>query len=212
MRAYKETYLHNASSKFGNMMDYAVNDCDLEGDTYLHMFIASGLARQFENGNPNIIAGKSGIDLATEAIRLVTGKPPTAKPAEIDYRTAEFWGGWALAHYQWFTARSFSGILRYIPFRHILDMYPTLHEADITKFYATADRIITIECPQTNLKRIRESCGFSQSRLATEADVSLRSVQMYEQRKKDINKSQAITVAKIARALGCGIEDLLEFC
>ena len=36
------------------------------------------------------------------------------------------------------------------------------------------------------------------------------SIQMYEQRNKDVNKAQAITLAKIARVLGCDIEDLLE--
>lgn len=42
------------------------------------------------------------------------------------------------------------------------------------------------------------------------ANVSPRSIQMYEQRNKDINKAQAITLAKISRVLGCAVEDLLE--
>ena len=50
----------------------------------------------------------------------------------------------------------------------------------------------------------------SQAELAREAKVSLRSIQMYEQRNKDINKAQAITLARIARTLGCDVEDLLE--
>jgi len=33
---------------------------------------------------------------------------------------------------------------------------------------------------------------------------------MYEQRNKDINKAQAITVLKLARTLGCEVEDLIE--
>jgi len=210
MRAYKETYLHNAANKFGNMMDYAMNDCLLDGDKFLHMFIASGLAQQFEQGNPKIIAGMSGIDLAVSAILAVTGKSPAIIPAEIDYRTAEYWGGWALAHYQWRTMRGFGSILRYLPFSDIMYMYPALHEADITKFYAAADEIYSIKCPQTNLKRIRESAGLSQSELADEAGVSLRSIQMYEQRNKYINRAQAITLVKIARALSTDVDDLLE--
>ena len=73
-----------------------------------------------------------------------------------------------------------------------------------------AENIRSREFPQTNLKRIREAAGLSQSYLAVEAGVSLRSVQMYEQRNKDINKAQALTLAKIARVLGCDVEDLLE--
>ena len=210
MRAYAETYLFNAAEKFGNMMDYAINDCDLDGDHYIHMFISSGLAWQFEHGSPKVIAGMSGIELAIETIRLVNGKPPAAKPAEIDYRTAEYWGGWVLARYQWYSCRSFSSILRFMTFSNILDMYPTLHEADITKVYAVADEIYDRGRHETNLKRIRETSGLSQAKLAVKADVSLRSIQMYEQRNKDINKARAITLAKISRVLGCCVEDLVE--
>jgi len=59
-------------------------------------------------------------------------------------------------------------------------------------------------------KRLRDAADLSQSQLAGESGVSLRSIQMYEQRNKDINKAQALTLAKIARVLGCAVEDLLE--
>ena len=210
MRAYKEIYLNRAAKSLGGMLDYAVNDCNLDGGLVLHMFITSGLAEQFERGNPKIVAGMSGVELAVRAIEAATGEKPTAKPLERDYRTKEYWTGWVLAHYQWYTTMSFSSILRFLPFDDIVRMYPTLHEADITKFYAVSDEIRTREFPQTNLKRIRELAGLSQSQLAEQSDVSLRSIQMYEQRNKDVNKAQAITLSKVARVLGCDVEDLLE--
>ena len=40
--------------------------------------------------------------------------------------------------------------------------------------------------------------------------VSLRSIQMYEQKVNDIDKAQARTVYKLSRVLGCTVEDLLE--
>ena len=46
--------------------------------------------------------------------------------------------------------------------------------------------------------------------LAKKADVSLRSVQMYEQRNKDINKASVETVYRLAKSLGCTVEDLIE--
>jgi len=210
MRAYKETYLNHASKNLGNMFDYGINDCKINGNLFIHMFITSGLAEKFGRGNPKVIAGMSGVELAIFAIESATGTKPAAKPAELYYRTEEYWAGWALAHYQWYTAMSFSSILRFIPFDDILRMYPTLHEADITKFYATAEEIRKREFPQTNLKRIRDIAGLSQAQLAGEAGVSLRSIQMYEQRNKNINRAQAITLAKIARVIGCDVEDLLE--
>ena len=210
MRAYKETYLNHAAKALGSSLDYAVNDCELDGGLFLHMFITSGLAGQFECGDSKVIAGMSGVELAVQAIESATGEKPTATPFERQWRTEEYWAGWALAHYQWYSAMSFAAILRFLPFDDMIRMYLTLHEADITKFYSIADEIRSREFPQTNLKRIREAMGLSQSQLSEQAEVSLRSVQMYEQRNKDVNKAQAITLAKIARVLSCDVEDLLE--
>lgn len=48
------------------------------------------------------------------------------------------------------------------------------------------------------------------SKLANLAETDLSSIQKYEQRRNNINKAQAETLYKIARVLGCNIEDLLE--
>ena len=63
---------------------------------------------------------------------------------------------------------------------------------------------------ETNFKRIRLIYGCSQRELAEMSGVSLRSIQMYEQRNKDINKAQAESLYCLAKALGCTMEDLLE--
>jgi len=210
MRAYKETYLGNAAKILGSMLDYATNDCEIAGSLFLHMFITSGLAEQFGRGNPKVVAGKSGVELAMETIESTTGSKPTAPQAERDYRTEEYWVGWVLAQYQWYTAMSFSFILRFLPFDDLIRLYPALHEADITKFFSTADEIRARAFPHTNLKRFRKAAGLSQSQLAGQAGVSLRSIQMYEQRNKDINKAQAMTLSNIARVLFCDVADLLE--
>lgn len=48
------------------------------------------------------------------------------------------------------------------------------------------------------------------SKLANLAETDLSSIQKYEQRRNNINKAQAETLYKIARVLGCNVEDLLE--
>ncbi|MDE7438967.1 MAG: helix-turn-helix domain-containing protein [Clostridia bacterium] len=63
---------------------------------------------------------------------------------------------------------------------------------------------------ETKLKRIRTTKGYSQKQLAELSGVSLRSIQMYEQRNKDINKAQSDSLFRLAKALGCTMEDLLE--
>lgn len=64
--------------------------------------------------------------------------------------------------------------------------------------------------PETNLKRIRTAKGYSQKQLAELSNVSLRSIQMYEQRQKDINKAKSDSLFRLAKTLDCTMEDLLE--
>ena len=89
-------------------------------------------------------------------------------------------------------------------------MYYTLHEADITKFVEIADQLMKDHFTETNLKCIRTAYGLTQAELAKRSGVSLRSIQMYEQRNKDINKASVLTVHSLAKVLGCAIEDLIE--
>lgn len=62
----------------------------------------------------------------------------------------------------------------------------------------------------TNLKKIREASDLSQSKLAEASGVNVRMIQHYEQGVKDINAAAALTVYKLAQALECTVEDLLE--
>ena len=89
-------------------------------------------------------------------------------------------------------------------------MYGVYHEAPEERFAATADEIMHEELSETRLKRIRTAYGCSQSRLAEMSGVGIRSIQMYEQRNKDINRAEAGSVLRLARALGCEMEDIME--
>ena len=62
----------------------------------------------------------------------------------------------------------------------------------------------------TNLKKKRQEAHYTQHDLAARACVSVRTLQYYEQGVLDINKAAAGTVYRIAEALGCHVEDLLE--
>ncbi|MCM1494747.1 MAG: helix-turn-helix domain-containing protein [Bacteroides sp.] len=60
------------------------------------------------------------------------------------------------------------------------------------------------------MKRIHTAYGFTQAELAKRSGVSLRSIQMYEQRNKNINKASVDAMYRLARVLGCTMEDLIE--
>ena len=63
----------------------------------------------------------------------------------------------------------------------------------------------------TNLKETRLAKKMTQSKLSEISGVNLRTLQDYEQGRKDINKAEAMTVYKLAEALDCNVWELLEF-
>ena len=62
----------------------------------------------------------------------------------------------------------------------------------------------------TNLARIRKSSGISQKELANLCGISIKTIQAYEQRLKDINRAEVKTLFKISQILMVDINDLLE--
>ena len=61
-----------------------------------------------------------------------------------------------------------------------------------------------------NLQRIRKQRGMTQVQLAERAGVNLRTMQRYELTPENINGAPAITVYKLALALGVNMPELLE--
>ena len=210
IHAYQEMYLNKAQALLGDAFDYAINTCKMSGEKFVKFFIASSFSRRIENGEPAVLVGKSGIEVAVDVVFETTGKLLNIEPQQRFERSKEYWIGWAVSYYQWFSARNFDEIFNVISFADLENMYYTLHEADITKFVDIMDEKIRGYFKETNLKRIRKTYGCTQAELAKYSRVSLRSIQMYEQRNKDINKASAEALYNISKVLGCTIEDLLE--
>ncbi len=208
--AYQEIYVSKAQSVLGDAFDYAINTCGIKGEDFIKMFIVSEISTSMENGEPKYLAGKSGIEIVREIVFETMGKELKQEPQDRFTRSSEYWAGWAIAYYQWWSSRKYADIFKVITYNDLQAMYHTLHEADITKFVDVVDERVKAVYTETNLKRIRTAYGCSQSELAKMSGVSLRSIQMYEQRNKDINNASASTLNAIAKVLGCTIEDLLE--
>lgn len=210
IRAYQETYLSKVQGTLGDAFDYAINTCHISGSDFIKLFTASSVSRRMENGEPAYLAGKSGIEIAAEVLLESAGTQLEIEPQEHFGRSREYWIGWAVSYYQWFSARSYKDIFKVFSYDDLANMYDTLHEADITKFVDIADEKIREHFKDTNLKRIRSIYGCTQAELAKRSGVMLRSIQMYEQRNKDINKASADTLYRISKVLGCSMESLLE--
>ena len=210
--AYREMFLSKAMRNTGVMFDFAINEFGIPADDFVQMFTGSEVCRALENGEPKYLVGMSGEDAALRVIEETTGICPEVDIEERFGRTPDHWCGWAVCYYQWLRSIRYKELFRILPYEDLRALYPVLHEADISRFADAVDERAALYRTETNLKRIRAAYGCSQSELASLSGVSLRSIQMYEQRKKDINKGQLMTIVSLARALGCNAEDLLEPC
>lgn len=208
--AYSELYLGGAAATLAVAFDYALNICRIRPDDFAGFFVVSGESDKFGRGNPSVVAGKSGIELVRSIVEKVDPSRELPEPVFSQNRTAEYWAGWALAQYQWHSAKSFKAIFGKVTLSEIIKMYKVYHEMDITAFIEAMDKKIAERIVCTNLKNIRENRGLSQSELSAASGVQLHSIQLYEQRVNDIDKAQAQTIYKLSIALGCGMEDLLE--
>lgn len=210
IHAYSELYLNDAKQNLAECVDYGIRTCMFDADFFSKLFVQSGYADKFERGNPAVIAGMSGIELAQKVITFAY--PDRFFPVKTfsEDRSAVYWAGWALAEYQWETSKRFKDIFSKISLSEIISMYGVYHEMDIGQFIdAMNEKYYSIE-QKTHLRSIRENRGISQTQLSRLSGVKLRSIQMYEQKVNNIDKAQAGTVYKLSRVLGCTIEDLLE--
>lgn len=210
--AYNESYLNDARENMGDMMDYAVNECGYDPDEFFDWFITTKVAAKFENGNPRFIAGMSGIEMANVVLEKVGVSARKNKSSGRTGRGREYWAGWILAYYQWLKNIRFDDIVENgLKVSEVMNMY-VLHEADDSKFVECADKIYEaakISKP-SKLQVIRKARGYTQQQLSEASGVTLRMIQLYEQKQNDISKAGVNVVISLAKALGCQVEDLIS--
>ena len=61
-----------------------------------------------------------------------------------------------------------------------------------------------------SLKTIRESRGITRQQLSETSGVNIRTIEAYEQEKKDINNAKLKTLLRLCKALGCNLEDIID--
>lgn len=210
MKDYRNIYLNDYVNLLSNAFDYAITDLKIDLDYFEKIIISSKYTRLLEILNPSIVSGESGIELILKMIEEKNLDIEIKEKEYRDYRTSAFWLGYAISNYQFYKRKRFKDIFRKIHLKDILNMYDTYHEADIFVFIDDFDSMLSNINLESKLKTIRERNGLSQNDLADLSNVSLRSIQLYEQKVNDIDKAQANTLYKLSTALSCSIEDLLE--
>ncbi|MDO4502759.1 MAG: helix-turn-helix transcriptional regulator [Coriobacteriia bacterium] len=217
MRAYSELYLEDAQACLGEMLDYATSSLEFDANRFFSLFITSGIARQFERGNPKYVGGMSGVELANAVLRHTDPRSDENAAGLSPYtcplgKTSWYWTGWILAYYQWHSCIGFSQLIEYgLSPARVQTMY-ILHEADPQVFVDRANDIVASyrASAPTRLRTVRKARGMTQQQLAAASGTSLRMIQLYEQRQNSIDSAAGATLFRLSRALGCSMEDLLE--
>lgn len=208
--AYDKVYLEKARTNLGRMLDFAVYELKYDISDFFELFISSGIANRFENGDFNVITGMSGVELAYMVLEKAKISFDRTTPNYTINRSEEYWTGWALAYYQWETSLSFEKIIHYIPIKEIQALYSPYHEMDIRHFVNKMNELYRLAKPETNLKLLRKKTGLSQRELSELSGVPIRTIQQYEQRQKSINKAQANYLMAMSKVLCCDMKDLME--
>lgn len=211
--AYDKSYVENARRTMAHMLDHAVYTFGMELREFYELFLISSFSKRFESGDCSVISGRSGWELAHMVLEETGHGIPAVLSAGLhgSGRSPEYWSGWALAYFQWESGLSFSQIQRAMPVTEILSLYPAYHELDIRHFCDKAmEQITEADRAQTRLKYYRKKLGLSQSRLAEAAEIPVRTIQQYEQRRKNINHAQAEYLIRLSRVLGCSVAELAE--
>lgn len=210
IHAYDELYLERARSVMAHMLDYAVHGLGYELEDFFEQFLVSSVCPKFERGQASVIAGKSGTELVLEIIEHEPTEDDPREEIVLMHRSPEYWLGWALAYYQWYSNMPFSEIVDSVSIGDIRNMYDKYHEMDIRHFAERMDQLCHEIRRESRLKAYRTLIGLSQKELANKTDIPVRTIQQYEQRQKNINKAQAEYLIRLSKALYCEPENLLE--
>lgn len=134
MRAYIEPYLKDVMRNLGVMSHFCINEYGLSPEKFSALFAKSDVAEQISMGNPRYLTGMSGKEMADMLIESSADINPQPISSNTYQVSPEYWAGWVMAYYQWFTAKSFSQMYADgQSYESVLMMYHPMHEADLVK-------------------------------------------------------------------------------
>lgn len=189
--------------------DYAMNSLKIKPDIFVNIFINSKAINKIEIMHPGYFFGMSGIEICQSILDEANIKYDKSIEYESIDRNIYYWLGDSLAYYAFNKNYRYKYVFSFVSIESLLKMYDKYHEIDISYFVNKLDEYRKLS--PSKLKSIRENRKLSQNDLSLYSMVSLRTIRAYEQKQKDINKAEVMTVLKLAHTLNCSIDDILEY-
>lgn len=189
--------------------DYAMNSLKIKPDIFVNIFINSKAINKIKIMHPGYFFGMSGIEICQNILDEANIKYDKSIEYESLDRNIYYWVGDSLAYYAFNKNYRYKYVFSFVSIESLLKMYDKYHEIDISYFVNKLDEYRKLS--PSKLKNIRENRRLSQNDLSLYSMVSLRTIRAYEQKQKDINKAEVMTVLKLAHTLNCSIDDILEY-
>ncbi|MBQ9180094.1 MAG: XRE family transcriptional regulator, partial [Firmicutes bacterium] len=158
IHAYDEVYLERAQRILGVAFDFAVNGLKIELKDFYWMFLASGYAKRMEYGDYRVIAGSSGAELVYNVTEASGIEIPIGRYKGTIDRSPEYWVGWALAYFQWYSAIKYAEIIGAMTIEEIVSLYNPYHEMDIKQFCDKMMEKLSLS-NEVKLKKYRTRAG-----------------------------------------------------
>ena len=224
MGAYNRSYLKNVKSNLGAMLDCGINTLEFGPRDFYNMFLDSDMSDKINRGDAYSICTLGGVELAeyvvcfamnnSKYIHVKKASDPAfnqhLNDAIINVNSKEYWAGTVIAEYAWEKNMSYQELDGYISVEEVIGLYKDFANADSLVINIRLDEMLNAKKKVAKLKLRREMLGLSQSELAQQSGIPLRTLQQYEQRRKNINNAKAVYLVDLASVLRCEVRDLIE--
>ncbi len=224
MGAYNINYLENVQSNIGAMLDVGVNTLEFGMRDFYNMFLSSDMSNRLNRGDCYTICTLGGVELAeyvvcyamnnSKYIHVRKASDPAynqqLSDAIINVNSPEYWTGKVLVGYAHEKNISYDELDRLIPIEDIYGVYNDFKDADKLMINIRLDDMMKVATKNSKIKVRRELMGLSQAELADRSGVPVRTLQQYEQKRKNINNAKVTYVVNLAIALRCDVRDLME--
>ena len=142
IHAFIEPYLKDVMRNLGVMSHFCINEYGISPEEFSVLFSKSHVAEQISNGNPRFLTGMSGKEMADMLMEASGADCHKTVSSNLYHVSPEYWAGWVMAYYQWYTAKSFAQMYADgVTYEKVLRMYHPMHEADLAKVVEAMDQL-----------------------------------------------------------------------
>lgn len=197
-------------NNLGICISFACKYLGFQADEFFKLFSSSIISIEYAKANPKYIYGMSGVELAYEVLYDLGFNPKNVDDYEIE-KDANYWVGRVIGYIRYVNDYSYKYLAEIINLNSLLDHFEELVNEGLGYINEYVFTNLVSTDTKSRLQVKRKLVDLSQSELAQKANINIRTLQQYEIKNKNINNASVTSVIRLADAIGCKIDDILEY-